>query len=127
MNARTFALLGAMFGFAAVAAGAFGAHALRSRLAADAMVVFETAVRYHLVHALALFAVAWVASQWPSGPARLSGWLFVLGIALFSGSLYALAVTGVRHFGVIAPFGGLSLLAGWLALAWSVWRGGPRG
>ncbi|HTT11658.1 MAG TPA: DUF423 domain-containing protein [Burkholderiaceae bacterium] len=127
MSARTFALAGALFGFAGVAAGAFGAHGLRARLSADALAVFETAVRYQLVHALALFAAAWASSQWPGRAARAGGWLFVTGIVLFSGSLYLLAVTGLRSLGTVAPLGGLSLLAGWLALAWSAWRGGARG
>ena len=127
MSARVFALAGALLAFAAVAAGAFGAHALGSRLTADVLAVFESAVRYHLVHALALFAVAWASTQWPGRTTQTSGWLFIAGIVLFSGSLYLLALTGQRGFGVITPVGGLCLLAGWLALAWSAWRGGSRG
>lgn len=127
MSTRAFAVAGALLAFGAVAAGAFGAHALRTRLSADSMGVFETAVRYHLVHALALFAVAWASSLWPGRAARISGWLLITGIVLFSGSLYVLALTGQRAFGAVTPFGGLSLLAGWLALAWSAWRGGARG
>jgi len=127
MSARVFALAGALLAFAAVAAGAFGAHALKSRLAADALAVFETAVRYHLVHALALFVVAWASTQWPGRATQTSGWLFIAGIVLFSGSLYLLALTGQRGFGVITPVGGICLLAGWLALAWSAWCGGSRG
>jgi uncharacterized membrane protein YgdD (TMEM256/DUF423 family) len=127
MSARTFALVGALLAFAAVAAGAFGAHALKARLPADALAVFETAVRYHLVHALALFVVAWVTTQWPGRAAGISGWLFIAGIVLFSGSLYLFVLTGHRSFGAITPVGGVSLLAGWLALAWAAWRGGSRG
>jgi len=127
MSARVFALAGALLAFAAVAAGAFGTHALKSRLAADALAVFETAVHYHLVHALALFVVAWASTQWPGRVTQTSGWLFIAGIVLFSGSLYLLTLTGQRSFGVITPVGGLCLLAGWLALAWSAWRGGSRG
>jgi len=127
MSARTLALVGALLAFAAVAAGAFGAHALKARLPADALAVFETAVRYHLVHALALFAVAWATTQWPGRAANVSGWLFIAGIVLFSGSLYLLVLTGQRSFGAITPLGGVSLLAGWLALAWAAWRGGARG
>ncbi|HUL63311.1 MAG TPA: DUF423 domain-containing protein [Burkholderiaceae bacterium] len=123
MSSRTFAVAGALLAFAGVAAGAFGAHALKVRLAPDALAVFETGVRYHLAHALALFAVAWISSQWPSRAARISGWLFVAGVVLFSGSLYVLALTGARIFGVITPLGGVSLLAGWLTLAWAAWRG----
>ena len=127
MSARTLALVGALLAFAAVAAGAFGAHALKARLPADALAVFETAVRYHLVHALALFAVAWATTQWPGRAANVSGWLFIAGIVLFSGSLYLLVLTGQRSFGAITPLGGVSLLAGWLAFAWAAWRGGARG
>jgi len=127
MSARTFALVGALMGFAGVVAGAMGAHGLGARLSADQLAVFETAVRYHLVHALALFAAAWAVTQWPGPAARVSGWLFGAGIVLFSGSLYLLALTGRAAFGALAPLGGVSLLAGWLALAWSAWRGGRRG
>jgi uncharacterized membrane protein YgdD (TMEM256/DUF423 family) len=123
MSSRTFAVAGALLAFAGVAAGAFGAHALKARLAPDALTVFETGVRYHLMHALALFAVAWIASEWPSRAARISGWLFVAGVVLFSGSLYVLALTGERTFGAITPIGGVCLLAGWLSLACAAWRG----
>jgi uncharacterized membrane protein YgdD (TMEM256/DUF423 family) len=127
MNARGFAIAGALLAFVAVAAGAFGAHALKSRLAAEQLAVFETAVRYHLVHAVALFAVAWASTQWPGAAARVAGWLFIVGIVVFSGSLYLLVLTGERSFGALTPVGGLSLLAGWLALGWSAVRGGSRG
>src|SRR5581483_9260903 len=120
---RTFALLGALLALLAVGAGAFGAHALRARLAPDLLDVFETAARYQMYHALALFAVAWAASRWPGGATTAAGWLFVAGIVLFSGSLYVLSLTGVRWLGAITPLGGLAFLAGWLALAWVVWRG----
>jgi len=123
MSSRTFGVVAALLGFAGVAAGAFGAHALKARLGSDALAVFETGVRYHLVHALALFAVAWVCSHWPSRAARISGWLFIAGVVLFSGSLYVLALTSERIFGAITPAGGVCLLAGWLALAWAAWRG----
>jgi len=122
---RTFAMLGALSAFVAVAAGAFGAHGLKSRLAPDMLAVFETGARYQLYHALALLAVAWAQSRWPggAGAAAWSGWLFVAGTLLFSGSLYALALTGVRWMGAITPIGGLALLLGWLLLAWAVSRG----
>lgn len=127
MSARGFAVTGALFAFAAVGAGAFGAHALKARIPPDLLTVFETGVRYHLTHALALFAVAWAHTQWPGRSVRASGWLFVAGIVLFSGSLYLLALTGVRSFGAITPVGGLLLLAGWLTLAYAAWRGAARG
>ena len=120
---RTFALLGALLAFLAVGAGAFGAHALRERLSPDLLDVFETAARYQMYHALALFAVAWAAGRWPGGATAAAGWLFVAGIVLFSGSLYLLSLSGVRWLGAITPLGGLAFLAGWLALAWAVWRG----
>ena len=115
--ARTFWRLGCVFGLVAVAAGAFGAHALRARLPADLLAVFETAARYQMVHALALLAVALVAARAPSRAASAAGWLFAAGIVVFSGSLYALALTGVRVLGAITPLGGLCFLAGWVALA----------
>jgi uncharacterized membrane protein YgdD (TMEM256/DUF423 family) len=120
---RTFAIAGAISAFVAVAAGAFGAHGLKARLAPDLLAVFETGVRYHLVHALALFAVAWVASRWPGRAAGAAGWLFVAGTLLFSGSLYALALTGARWLGALTPFGGVCFLAGWVFVAWAAARG----
>jgi uncharacterized membrane protein YgdD (TMEM256/DUF423 family) len=114
---RLFVMLGAASGFVAVAAGAFGAHALRTRLAPDLLAVFETAARYQMYHALALLAVAWAAARWPGPLPQWAGWLFVVGTVLFSGSLYALALSGVRWLGAITPLGGAAFLAGWLCLA----------
>ncbi len=114
---RLFFALGALSAFIAVAAGAFGAHGLRSRLDPQALGVFETAARYEMYHALALLAVGWASTRWPGPwPAR-AGWLFVLGTLLFSGSLYALTLSGIRWLGAITPFGGVAFLAGWLCLA----------
>jgi uncharacterized membrane protein YgdD (TMEM256/DUF423 family) len=115
---RSFAAAGAALAFLAVAAGAFGAHALRGLLSPVQMQVFETAARYQMYHALALLAVAWVSSRWPSVAIRFSGWMFVVGTVLFSGSLYLLVLTGIRWFGAVTPLGGIAFLAGWLALAW---------
>jgi uncharacterized membrane protein YgdD (TMEM256/DUF423 family) len=120
---RTFALIGALLGFVGVAAGAFGAHALRARLTPEDLAIFETAARYQMYHALALLGVAWVIGRWPGGAASAAGWLFVAGTLVFSGSLYLLVLTGARWMGAITPLGGVALLAGWLALAWAVWRG----
>ena len=120
---RTFASIGALFGFLAVAAGAFGAHALRARLSPDDLAIFETAARYQMYHALALVAVAWAGTRWPGGAANAAGWLFVGGTVVFSGSLYVLVLTGTRWLGAITPLGGLALLGGWLALAWTAFRG----
>jgi len=114
---RLFVMLGAASGFVAVAAGAFGAHALRARLAPDLLAVFETAARYQLYHALALLAVAWVGARWPGPLPHWAGWLFVAGTLLFSGSLYALALSGVRWLGAVTPLGGAAFLAGWICLA----------
>jgi uncharacterized membrane protein YgdD (TMEM256/DUF423 family) len=124
---RLFVILGAASAFVGVAAGAFGAHALKNRLAPDQLAVFEVGVRYQLVHALALLAVAWACTRWPGSLANASGWSFVAGTVLFSGSLYLLALTGIRAFGAVTPVGGVLFLAGWLLLAAAAWRGGPPG
>jgi uncharacterized membrane protein YgdD (TMEM256/DUF423 family) len=114
---RAFFMLGAISGLIGVAAGAFGAHALRGRLSPDLLAVFETAARYQMYHALGLLAVAWAVTRWPGSTAPWAGWLFVIGTVLFSGSLYALALTGVRWLGAVTPLGGTAFLAGWLCLA----------
>jgi uncharacterized membrane protein YgdD (TMEM256/DUF423 family) len=119
---RTFFALGAALAGIAVAAGAFGAHGLRGRLEPEMLAVFETAVRYQMYHALALLAVAWATTRWPDGGAGLAGWLFVAGIVVFSGSLYVLALSGLRWLGAVTPLGGLCFLAGWGTLAWTMWR-----
>jgi uncharacterized membrane protein YgdD (TMEM256/DUF423 family) len=123
---RWFAVLGAVSGFVGVAAGAFGAHALKARLGPDLLAAFETGVRYQLLHALALLALAWAASRWPGRAVAFSGACFVAGTLLFSGSLYLLALTGIRGFGAVTPFGGVLFLAGWLLLAVAAWRGAAR-
>ena len=110
--------------FVAVAAGAFGAHALRARLPPDLLAVFETGARYQLYHALALLTVAWASNHWPGTPVRAAGWLFIGGTLLFSGSLYLLALTGARWLGAVTPLGGLLFLAGWAALTIGVAKGG---
>jgi uncharacterized membrane protein YgdD (TMEM256/DUF423 family) len=115
---RTFLLIGAVLGFLGVALGAFGAHALRSRLSPEMLAVFETGVRYQMYHAFAVLIVA--AAIGHIGNTRLlviAGWLFFAGILLFSGSLYALALTGVGILGAITPVGGLLFLIGWACLA----------
>lgn len=120
---RTFFIMGAVLAALGVAAGAFGAHALRARLAPDLLAVFETGVRYHLIHALALLAVAWAATRWPGQLTHTAGWFFLAGTFLFSGSLYGLSLSGVRALGAITPLGGVAFIAGWLVLAWAVWQG----
>src|ERR1700704_6112669 len=111
--ANTFLLIGSLAGFLGVAAGAFGAHGLRNRLAPEMLAVFETAVRYQMYHVFALLITATVAAR--VGEARLlaiAGWSFITGIVLFSGSLYALALTGISALGAITPLGGLAFLVG---------------
>jgi uncharacterized membrane protein YgdD (TMEM256/DUF423 family) len=120
--ARGFAAAGAVLGLLGVAAGAFAAHALRSRLGAESLATFETAVRYQLYHAVALLAVALAYDRWPGAPLAWAGWLFIAGVAVFSGSLYLLVITGARWWGAVTPLGGLAFLAGWALLAWGVLR-----
>jgi len=120
---RFFFTIGSLSGFLGVGLGAFAAHALKSRLDADLLAIFEVGVRYQMYHAFALLAVAWASTRWSGAILTASGWLFIAGTALFSGSLYALSLSGVRWLGAITPLGGLALLAGWLCLAWAVWRG----
>ena len=108
--------LAALAGFLGVALGAFGAHGLRGRLSPDMLAVFETGVRYHLYHALALMLTAAVMARMGGWLITTAGWCFVAGILLFSGSLYALALTGVTVLGAITPLGGVAFLAGWACL-----------
>ncbi|UFP97064.1 DUF423 domain-containing protein [Gloeobacter morelensis] len=116
---RLFLTTAAVFGGLAVALGAFGAHALRERLDAQAIEIFETAARYQILHALALGLVAVLAERFnPPSPLLLaSGTAFIAGILIFSGSLYALSISGIRILGAITPFGGAALIAGWICLA----------
>lgn len=121
---RTFVLAAALLGFIGVAAGAFGAHALRDALSPRDLEIFETAVRYQLIHAVALLGVAAAAARWPevSGALNLAGWSMIAGVLIFSGSLYALVGTGVRGLGAVTPIGGVGLLLGWAALAWAAFK-----
>lgn len=116
---RIFFAVGSFLAFLAVGAGAFGAHALRARISPDLLATFEVGVRYHMYHALALLVVAWASTRWPGTLVTVSGWLFILGVVIFSGSLYVLSLTGVRWLGAITPIGGAAFLAGWLCLAWT--------
>ena len=120
---RLFFMLGSLSAFVAVVLGAFGAHALKARLPADLLAVFEVGVRYQMAHALALLAVAWAHTRWPGGVLTTGGWLFVTGTVFFSGSLYLMALTGTRWLGAVTPIGGVAWLAAWLCLAWAAWRG----
>lgn len=120
---RLFFAIGCFSGFLGVGLGAFGAHALKTRLDAEMLAVFEVGVRYQMYHAFALLAVGWAATRWPGTLVTASGWLFVAGTLIFSGSLYALSLSGIRWLGAVTPAGGLALLAGWLCLAWAAWKG----
>ncbi|MEP7326708.1 MAG: DUF423 domain-containing protein [Gemmatimonadota bacterium] len=114
---RFFIRCGSISAFISVLAGAFGAHALRARISPDHLAAFETGARYQMYHALALLAVAWLASRGNSPTTLWAGRLFIIGTVLFSGSLYLIALTGVTGFGAVTPFGGIALLAGWITLA----------
>ena len=114
---RRFLALGALSAGMAVGLGAFAAHALKVRLEAQLLAVFEVGVRYQMYHALALVAVGLLAERRPSRLLGASAALFLAGTVLFSGSLYALSLTGIRGLGAITPFGGVAFLAGWLCLA----------
>lgn len=119
---RIFFSIGALLAALAVAAGAFGAHALQARLTPERLATWEIAARYQMYHALALLALAWAMVQWPRAGLAVSGWLFVAGVLIFAGTLYALALGAPRWFGAITPLGGLCLIVGWLLAAWKVWR-----
>jgi uncharacterized membrane protein YgdD (TMEM256/DUF423 family) len=112
--------IGCLSAAVAVSLGAFGAHGLRGRLVPDMLTTFEIGVRYQMYHALALLAVGLALSRWPSSTLTVAAWLFVAGTLVFSGSLYALALTGQRWLGAVTPLGGAAFIAGWLALAWAV-------
>lgn len=117
-------MLGACFGGLGVAAGAFGAHALKSVLSAEMLAVYETAARYQMYHALALLAVGLLINQVPDKGYQKAGWLFLIGIVLFCGSLYVLALSGVGWLGAVTPLGGLAWIGGWSMVGWTVWKKG---
>ena len=112
---RLLAAIGGVWALIAVTLGAFGAHALRVRLAPDLLAVFETGVRYQMYHALAILAGAFAYGRWATAQTLWAGWLFTAGILVFSGSLYLLALTGARWWGAVTPLGGLCFLLGWIA------------
>ena len=121
MNGKICLLVASLALAAAVAFGAFGAHALKSRLSADLLAVYQTAVQYHFWHALGLFALAVLMLQWDAPVLNLAAWLLLAGLILFCGSLYLLALTGARWLGAIAPLGGIASSAAWLVVAWVAW------
>ncbi|MBI1259899.1 MAG: DUF423 domain-containing protein [Chloroflexi bacterium] len=128
MTSRNFVLLAALFGFLGVGLGAFGAHGLSAYFAAhpDLQDDFRTATQYHLYHTLALIGAAWVAERYPGRWSRWAGILFAVGIVLFAGSLYILALTNLRIMGAVAPLGGLALLGGWASLGLAAWQGSKK-
>lgn len=121
---RIFLSLGAILGGLSVAIGAFGSHVLRSKISERSLEIFATGVRYQMFHALALLIVALLLSriESPSTTLVTSGWLFIIGVVIFSGSLYALSLTGIKSLGAIAPLGGLALMLGWATLALAAWN-----
>ncbi len=120
---KIYLMVAALNGFLAVGLGAFGAHGLRQKLSTDLLAVYQTGVQYHFYHTFALMAVALLMLQWPHNTLlRWSALLFAIGIVVFSGSLYVLAISGIRWLGAITPLGGVAFLAGWAMLAMAVWQ-----
>ena len=118
--AKRFLVFAACSGAVAVGLGAFGAHVLEDRLAEGMMAIYRTGVEYHFYHTLALLATGLLALRTPSAKLRAGGWAFAVGTLLFSGSLYALAISGIRALGTITPFGGVLFIVGWILLALAV-------
>ncbi|HEY1235685.1 MAG TPA: DUF423 domain-containing protein [Candidatus Binatia bacterium] len=119
---RFFFLSGAIAALIGVALGAFGAHSLRTKLSPEMLNIFEVGVRYQMYHAFGLLAVAWAMVRWPEANLNPAGWAFIVGIIIFSGSLYLLSTTDARWLGAITPIGGLAFLLGWAVLVWSIGR-----
>ena len=119
---KTFFIIASLSSFLSVALGAFAAHALKQKLTPEMFNIFEVGVRYHFYHAVGLFIVAWAISYFTTANLVPAGWLFIAGTIIFSGSLYAFSLSGMKWLGAITPIGGLCFLAGWLWMAWGVWR-----
>jgi uncharacterized membrane protein YgdD (TMEM256/DUF423 family) len=119
---KTIMLTATVFLAIAVVVGAFGAHALKSKIPDDLMQVYQTGVEYHFYHALGLLLVGILSIYWPTGLLNWSALFLALGILLFSGSLYVMAITGIKWLGAITPLGGLSFIAGWVLLFVAVWK-----
>ncbi|MFA7554571.1 MAG: DUF423 domain-containing protein [Spongiibacteraceae bacterium] len=121
--AKTFLCIAAISGMLAVIIGAFGAHGLKARITEDLMLVYQTGVQYHFYHTFALLVVGLLLLQYPQvSLLHWSGILFIAGLLVFSGSLYVLALTGVKWLGAITPLGGLAFIGGWASLAWAIYR-----
>jgi uncharacterized membrane protein YgdD (TMEM256/DUF423 family) len=120
---KLFILLGSLNALIGVALGAFGAHGLKTKVAPEMLAVWNTAVQYHLIHALGLLMIGILCHLMPDAPLiKTAGWSILLGIILFSGSLYALVLTGTKPLGIITPIGGVAFLIGWLMIAVAAWR-----
>lgn len=119
---RIFFVAASLSALVAVALGAFAAHMLKQKLSTEMFNIFEVGVRYHMYHALGLFVVAWACTQFPDANLEIAGYLFIAGTIIFSGSLYVMSLTEMRWLGAITPIGGVCFLAGWLVLAWKVWK-----
>lgn len=122
MLSKQWTMIGAIAGFFGVALGAFGAHALKEHLSERAQAIYQTAVQYQMIHALALIGLGVWAAQNPSLDTQIAGWGFTVGILVFSGSLFALAITDLRFLGAITPLGGISFLVGWIGFAFLAWK-----
>ncbi len=122
MSGKFFLMIGSIFGFLGVAIGAFAAHGLKTKLSAEMFSILEVGVRYHMYHVFALLAVSWAVSHAPIHWFPISGWCFIAGIIIFSGSLYILALSGVKAWGAVTPVGGLFFLVGWLTLAFGAFK-----
>ncbi len=121
--ARTWLISAAIFGFLSVVFGAFGAHGLKNVLDQYGHIVYDKAVRYQMFHTLALFALGLLQMQLKNVSFKIAGWAFIAGIILFSGSLYALALSGIKILGILTPFGGVSFTIGWIAMGYTVYKG----
>lgn len=122
MTDRQLIILAALNMIAAVGAGAFGAHGLKQMISTDLLAVWQTGVLYHLIHALGLFIVALLAARYGASLFTTAGLIMFVGIVLFSGSLYILALTGTRWLGIVTPIGGVAFLVSWALVAWAAWR-----
>ncbi|SNX61009.1 Uncharacterized membrane protein YgdD, TMEM256/DUF423 family [Nitrosomonas ureae] len=120
---RTFLIIGILNAFLCIALGAFGAHGLKRMLSADMLSVYHTGVQYHFYHAFGIIVIGLLLLHFPKSRLMpISGWLMMIGIVLFSFSLYALSITDMRTLGMITPFGGISFLTAWALLAYAIWR-----
>ncbi|WP_058303316.1 DUF423 domain-containing protein [Gorillibacterium timonense] len=120
---RKFVGIGSMLAFLGVALGAFGSHGLKGQIPDDRLEVYTTGVHYHLIHAIGLILIGLAAERLADKKrVKAAGWLILIGTLLFSGSLYVLAVSGIKILGIITPFGGVAFLAGWCCLAWAAWK-----